>query len=84
MVSFVPDVPNLSNINLMFNFYFNKVVISTVLNITTVIQLIKKFPVINLMMEAASTAETSVNFYHTTWCNIPKESHLHVQCTFVL
>jgi DNA relaxase NicK len=32
---------------------------------------------IALMMEAASTSETSVNFYHTTRrCN-PQDSHLH-------
>jgi hypothetical protein len=30
-----------------------------------------------LMMEAASTPETSVNFYQTIWCNIPEDSHLH-------
>jgi hypothetical protein len=30
-----------------------------------------------LMMEAASTSETLVNFYQTTWCNIPEDSHLH-------
>jgi hypothetical protein len=29
------------------------------------------------MMEAASTCEMSVNFYQTTWCNIPEDSHLH-------
>jgi hypothetical protein len=28
-------------------------------------------------MEAVSTSETSVNFYQTTWRNIPEESHLH-------
>jgi hypothetical protein len=29
------------------------------------------------MMEAASTSETSINFYHTTQhCN-PEDSHLH-------
>jgi hypothetical protein len=28
------------------------------------------------MMEAASTSETLVNFYQTTWCNIPEDSHL--------
>jgi hypothetical protein len=27
--------------------------------------------VITLMMKAVRTSETSVNFYHTTWCNIP-------------
>jgi hypothetical protein len=34
-----------------------------------------------LMMEAASTSETFVNLYQTTWCNIPEESHF---LTFVL
>jgi hypothetical protein len=29
-----------------------------------------------LMMEAASTSETSVNFYQTTRLNIPEDSHL--------
>jgi hypothetical protein len=32
--------------------------------------------IIALMMEAASTSETSVNFYQTTWCNILEDSHL--------
>jgi hypothetical protein len=27
-------------------------------------------------MEEASTSETSVNFYQTTRCNIPEDSHL--------
>jgi hypothetical protein len=30
-----------------------------------------------LMMEAVSTSETPVNFYKTTRCNIPDDSHLH-------
>jgi hypothetical protein len=30
-----------------------------------------------LMMEAASTSETSVNFYQTTWHYNPEDSHLH-------
>jgi hypothetical protein len=29
-----------------------------------------------LMMEAVSCSETSVNIYHSTWCNIPEDSHL--------
>jgi hypothetical protein len=29
-----------------------------------------------MMMEAASTSETSVNFYQTTWCYNPEGSHL--------
>jgi hypothetical protein len=44
---------------------------------------------IALMMEAASTPETSVNFYQTTQCNNPEDSHLHTRsrenfsCLFV-
>jgi hypothetical protein len=30
-----------------------------------------------LMMEAVSTSETLVNFYQTTWHNIPEGSHFH-------
>jgi hypothetical protein len=34
--------------------------------------------VINVMvMEAASISETSVNFYQTTRCHNPEDSHLH-------
>jgi hypothetical protein len=32
--------------------------------------------IIALMMEAASTSETSVNFYQTARRNIPEDSHL--------
>jgi hypothetical protein len=32
---------------------------------------------IALMMEVASTSDTSVNFYQTTRCNISEDSHLH-------
>jgi hypothetical protein len=32
-----------------------------------------------LMMEAASTSETSESFYQTTWRNIPEDSHLHTR-----
>jgi hypothetical protein len=35
---------------------------------------------IALMMDAASTSETSVNFYQTTQCNIPQDSHLQTYC----
>jgi hypothetical protein len=30
-----------------------------------------------LMMKAASTSETSVNVYQTTWRNIPEDRYLH-------
>jgi hypothetical protein len=32
---------------------------------------------ITLVKEAASTSETSVNFYTTAWRNNPEDSHLH-------
>jgi hypothetical protein len=32
------------------------------------------------MMEAASTSETSVNFYQTETRNIPEDSHLQIRC----
>jgi hypothetical protein len=35
------------------------------------------FPLIALMMGAASISETSVNFYQTTWRYNPEDSHLH-------
>jgi hypothetical protein len=35
--------------------------------------------VITLMMEEASTYETSVNFYQTTRGNNPDDSHLHTR-----
>jgi hypothetical protein len=36
-------------------------------------------PIIVLMMEAASTSETLVNFYQTTWHDNPEDSHLHTR-----
>jgi hypothetical protein len=33
--------------------------------------------IITLMMEAASTSETPVNFYQTARRNNPEDSHLH-------
>jgi hypothetical protein len=35
--------------------------------------------IIALMMEAASTSETPVNFYKTTRRNIPEDGHLHTR-----
>jgi hypothetical protein len=32
-----------------------------------------------IMMEEASTSETSVNFYQTTRRNNPEDSHLHAR-----
>jgi hypothetical protein len=37
------------------------------------------FWVIALMMEAASTSETSVKFYKTTRHNIPEDGQLHTR-----
>jgi hypothetical protein len=31
------------------------------------------------MLEAASTSETSLNFYQTTWHNNPEDSHLQTR-----
>jgi hypothetical protein len=31
------------------------------------------------MTEAASTSETSINFYRTAQCNIPEDRHLHIR-----
>jgi hypothetical protein len=30
------------------------------------------------MTEPVNTSETSINFYQTTWRNIPEDSHLHI------
>jgi hypothetical protein len=38
--------------------------------------------VIALMKEAASTSETSVNFYQTARRNNPEDSHLHLYMIF--
>jgi hypothetical protein len=35
--------------------------------------------VVALMMKAASTSGISVNFYQTTWCNNPEDSHIHIR-----
>jgi hypothetical protein len=32
------------------------------------------------LMEAARTSEISANFYQTTRCNIPEDSHFHALC----
>jgi hypothetical protein len=36
--------------------------------------------IIRVMMEAASTSETSVNFYQTTRRYNPEDSNLHTHC----
>jgi hypothetical protein len=35
--------------------------------------------IIVLIMEAVGTSETSVNFLHTTRCNVPEDSRLHIR-----
>jgi hypothetical protein len=39
--------------------------------------------VIALMMEAANTSETSVNFYQPTQRDIPEDSHLQLLSLFL-
>jgi hypothetical protein len=41
-------------------------------------QILERGLIIALMPEAASTSETSVNFYQATQSNIPENSHLQV------
>jgi hypothetical protein len=36
------------------------------------------------MMEAARTSETLVNFYQTTWCYNPEDSHLHYSLVYAI
>jgi hypothetical protein len=36
--------------------------------------------IIALLMVAARTSETLMNFYQTTWQNNPEDSHLHACC----
>jgi hypothetical protein len=43
----------------------------------SLVELYRHFRGADLMMEAASASETSVNFYQTTRRNIPEDSHLH-------
>jgi hypothetical protein len=49
----------------------------TVFWVVALCSLVEVETLIALMMEAASTSETSVNFYQTTRRNIPKDSNLH-------
>jgi hypothetical protein len=39
----------------------------------------RSFPTFQLMMEAAKASEMLVNFYQTTQCYKPEDSHLHLQ-----
>jgi hypothetical protein len=39
---------------------------------------------IALMMEAAKTSETLVNFYQTTLCYNPEDSHLHIEYSLLI
>jgi hypothetical protein len=46
---------------------------------TTKVTVFWDVAIIALMMEAAITSEMLVNFYQTTWCNSPEDSHLHTR-----
>jgi hypothetical protein len=46
------------------------------------VEVIWHMMIIALMMEAVSTSETLVNFYQTTWRNIPEDSHLVLEFNF--
>jgi hypothetical protein len=49
-----------------------------VLWVATPCSLVGALMIIALIMEAASTSETSANFYQTTRRNFPEESRLHL------
>jgi hypothetical protein len=46
------------------------------LKLTDVSEVVTTSIIRAMMMEAASTSETWVSFYKTTWHNIPHDSHL--------
>jgi hypothetical protein len=48
--------------------------------ITDVSEVLSAFIIIEIVMEAASTCEMWVHFYHTTWHNKPQKTHLHTHC----
>jgi len=39
---------------------------------------------LSIMMEAAGTSETSVNFHETAERNIPEDCYLHTRCREIL
>jgi hypothetical protein len=43
------------------------------------VEVYRRFRLIALMMKAEINSETSVNFYQTTRCNNPEDSHLHTR-----
>jgi hypothetical protein len=58
---------------------FSDVAPCTWYNITDVSEVLATSIIIAMVMESASTSETSVNFYRTTRRNIPQDSHLHTR-----
>jgi hypothetical protein len=49
-----------------------------------VLWVVAPWSAIILMIEAANTPETSVNFYQTTWRNNPEDSHLQLQVDYFM
>jgi hypothetical protein len=54
-----------------------KIAVFWVVALCSLVEVYRRFRAIALMMEAASTSETSTNFYQTIRRNNPDGSHLH-------
>jgi hypothetical protein len=55
-----------------------KMAVLLVVTPCTLVEVYRRFRgvlLIALMMEAANTSETSLNFYQITWCNSPEDYH---------
>jgi hypothetical protein len=47
---------------------------------TSVSEVLAAYIITTLMVVAVSTSKTSVNFYETTWSNVPEDYYLHIRC----